>query len=309
MFLSRLYYPHIGGVEKHVKELSDELTKKSLKVKIITGKFDDKLKGCEIVDNILVFRIGYPRIKVIGLLYIWFWMFRNLSLIREAEVVHCHDVFIWYLPFRLLFPYKYVYTTFHGWEGIYPVPLKNIFLRKMANKLSKGTISVGRYIERYYKVKANIVTYGAVVVSGFFPRKKKNSIVWIGRLERDTGLLNFIEDLRHNQYSQVDFCGDGSLGNTCSKYGEVHGFVDPRPFLRRAEYCFASGYLSALEGMVYKCKIKVGWNNKLKSDYWRLTPFYKWIVSDNTASAFNWARQQSWEKLTDQYLRLWEVNR
>lgn len=143
LFLARRVWPKIGGVEKHIGELSKVLKKKGHKVKIISEK-----------------DINYPNIKILGLLFIWFWFLRNRKLIEEADIIHCHDIFIWYLPFRFIYFKKPVYTTFHGWEGVWPIPLKNILIRRMANRLSSGTIAIGKYIEKFYGIKADIILYG-----------------------------------------------------------------------------------------------------------------------------------------------------
>ena len=143
LFLVQHQLPHIGGVERHVYEISQKLKAKGQNVSMISG--DD---------------IKYPKIKFLGLLYIWIWLWGHRRIIEKTDVVHCHDVFIWYLPFRFLYSKKPVYTTFHGWEGIWPIPLKNILLKRLATKLSWRTIAVGKYIEKYYGIKADKIIYG-----------------------------------------------------------------------------------------------------------------------------------------------------
>lgn len=143
LFFTRRAWPDIGGVEKHVGEVAKALEKKGHSVRIISER-----------------DIKYPHIKFFGLLFIWFWLFRNRNIIEKADVVHCHDVFIWYLPFRFLYPGKPVFTTFHGWEGVWPIPRKNILLKRLAAKLSWGTIAVGHFIEKYYGIKADKIIYG-----------------------------------------------------------------------------------------------------------------------------------------------------
>lgn len=135
----------MGGVERHIREVGLSLRKKGHSITIISEE-----------------SIKYPKIKFIGLLYIWLWLWRNRKLIKETDIVHCHDVFIWYLPFRFLYYQKPVYTTFHGWEGVWPIPWKNIFLKRLAARFSRGTIAVGGYIEKYYGIKADKIIYGAI---------------------------------------------------------------------------------------------------------------------------------------------------
>ena len=104
LFISHYKWPHIGGVEKHIKEISEILVKNGHNVKVVSEE-----------------DIKQPRIKFFGLIYIWYWFFKNISLIYKSDIVHVHDVFIWYLPFRFLFPFTKVFITFHGWEGKYPI--------------------------------------------------------------------------------------------------------------------------------------------------------------------------------------------
>lgn len=144
LFITRRCYPQIGGVEKHVGEVAKVLRKKGHTVTIVSEA-----------------DIQYPHIKFLGLIFIWLWLFKNRKIIEKADIIHCHDVFIWYLPFRFLYPKKPVFTTFHGWEGIWPIPFKNILLKRLASRLSWGTVAVGHFIEKYYGVKVDKITYGA----------------------------------------------------------------------------------------------------------------------------------------------------
>lgn len=160
LFIAHYFYPHIGGVEKHVLEVAKSLVQKGNEVTILTERYDKSLKDKETVNGIKVVRFSYPHIKLIGLKFIWWNIFKNRKLIVGADVVHIHDVFIWYLPFRFLFPFKKVYTTFHGWEGIWPIPWQNILIKRMAARLSDGSIAVGKYIEKYYGIKATKILYG-----------------------------------------------------------------------------------------------------------------------------------------------------
>lgn len=281
LFLSKHTWPHVGGVEKHIQEITNNLVSKGHKVETISEK-----------------NINYPHIRILGLLYIWFWLFKNRKKILGSDIVHIHDVFIWYLPFRFLFPKKKVYITFHGWEGKYPLPIWNIFNKRMANSLCSGSIAVGKYIEKWYGIKSDVVVYGGVERTPGFKNsgtqnKIKNSIVYLGRLEKDTGVEECIRSLVHGYKNyRIDFVGDGALRNECEKYGKVHGFTDPASFLQKAEFCVPSGYLSYLEAKSYGCKIMTFADNPLKKDYWNEIKKVK--------------NFPTWEELTDIYLRLWK---
>lgn len=124
--------------------------------------------------------------------------------------------------------------------------------------------------------------------------KIKNTIVWIGRLEGDTGVLDFIKWLKNNPKYKVDFLGDGNLSGECKRYGKVHGFTNPKPFLKRAEVCVPGGYLSYIEAKKAGCKIITFANNPLKKDYWNEIKKVK--------------KFPTWEEVTDIYLQLWQKN-
>lgn len=304
LFILSTFFPSIGGVERHVLEVTRLLTKKGYKITVLVENHGHGLRDIETIDSILVQRFNYPKIKYLGLLYIWFWLFKNRKLIEDSDMVHCHDVFIWYLPFCFLYPSKPIYTTMHGWEGKYPIPWINIFFKKLASFFSRKVIAVGHYIEKYYGIKADLITYGAVNTKGAKQNHKKipNTIVFLGRLEADTGLFEFLNYLNTTtKHKIVYFCGDGSLKNECSKYGQVLGFVDPQKYLQISEVCVPGGYLSAMEAITSGCTLRLFWPNKLKEDYWKLSPFkqLKGRILDS------WVTNQTWAKLASQYIDLW----
>lgn len=120
--------------------------------------------------------------------------------------------------------------------------------------------------------------------------KTKKSIVFVGRLEADTGILEFLKWTDGKKYL-VDFVGDGSLRKECKKFGRIHGFTDPRPFMRKAEVCVPGGYLSYIEAKSFGCKIKVFPNSALKKDYWNEIEKIK--------------KFPTWDKIANEYLNLY----
>ena len=277
LIITESYLPNLGGVEKHIASTLPYLQAAGFEIEIISKR--------EIMGN-----TELP--KFFGLFKIWWEIRKKIKLIKEAEIIFIHDVFIYYLPFKLIFPRKKVITIFHGWEKIYPVPLKNIFYKKIAQKLSYKTISIGKYINKYYQLenKNNYLSYGAVD----FPKKEinvfskeKDSFLFIGRLEKDTGLSIFLELLNNlstkNINFSVKFCGDGPMRQSCQKYGEVLGFTDVKKYLEKSEVCFAGGYLAILEAMAYKNIVLSAYENDLKKDYLLQSPFAETIACSNNA--------------------------
>ena len=138
LFLTRSFYPNIGGVEKHVLEISNILVKKGYSVTVITEKSHPSYSKNYHSTNYSAKEMGKTKnIRTVKLevgqdnwfkkFRVWRQLFKNLHEIRSADVIHCHDVFFWYLPFRFLFPFKKIYTTFHGYEGN-NLPTKKGFL-------------------------------------------------------------------------------------------------------------------------------------------------------------------------------------
>lgn len=270
LFIAKHKSPHIGGVERHLKAIGDRLQ--------VTGNT---------ITTISEEDIKPPRIKILGLLYIWYWLFKNRKLITGCNLVHIHDVFIWYLPFRFLYPTKKVYITFHGWEGKWPIPMWNILNKRLANYLCNGSIAVGKYINKYYGITATHIIYGGVNPKLQITNKQSlplrsnklhNTIVWLGRQDEDTGINEFKKWLSKQK----------------TKYIVKYVTNDPNPekYLRTAEYCVPSGYLSYLEAKSYGCKILTFANNPLKEDYWNEIQSLKNIPT--------------WDEVTGVYRKLWK---
>jgi len=155
VFLARLYLPHVGGVEKHLQQISHLLKAKN-NITIICFKHDRLLPDFEQIAGIKVYRL--PRVDKWS---VWWWFLQHLSLLKNADIVHIHDVFYWYLPFRFLFPAKKVYMTFHGYEGSGPPKFSQIFWHRLAAYLTQGNICIGGFHQKWYGVKTSFISYGA----------------------------------------------------------------------------------------------------------------------------------------------------
>ena len=329
LFLTRYFYPHIGGVEKQVLKLSQELIKRGHQVTVITLKHDSHLKNQEIVSKIKIIRIPYLKMKYSGLLAIWLWLFKNIRLLKSTDIIHAHSVLIWYWPLRLLLPKKPVYVTFHGWEGIYPIPKKNILIRKIDAFLAWKNITIGDYVVKHYRIKADKIMYAAVDLPKQQSQKKDyRRLIYVGRLDPDTGLEKILQALSYLKGFTIDFCGGGPLADECKKFGMVHGFVEPNLFLAKAFICLSPGGASILEAFTYKCLIITTYNNPVKKDYLLMTPFASSIIVKETPSAlaqaikyysqhpsaaqakinqaYAWVKTQNWEQAVKLYLKLWQ---
>jgi glycosyltransferase involved in cell wall biosynthesis len=304
VFISHYYYPHVGGVEKHVLELSKALSRKNMKITVITKKFDDNLKDKEIIRGIKIIRIKYPKIKIIGIAAIWLSLLKNIRVLTNADIIHIHDVFVWFIPFKLLIPSRNVATTIHGFEADKPFSINSIFQKKLAKKLSNRIIGIGKYLEKYYGIKFDLILYGGINL----PQKcykKTNKIIFLGRLSKDTGVIKFLKWLDRQKYPKVDFLGDGELRKQCERYGEVHGFKDPTKFLKHSKICVPGGYLGCLEAFANKCEVKIFWQDNFKKYCWQSSPMYKFIKQNDIQGAYNWVKSMTWSKLADEHIHLY----
>ena len=155
LMMTRLYWPHVGGVEKHMEKICDVLSKKH-QITIVCEKHDPRLPDFEQRRGVAIYRIGGADKWTI-----WTWWFRHLNLINEADIIHIHDVFFWFLPFRLPYWFKKVYMTFHGYEGAGLPHLSGVFWHKLAAWMTRGNICVGDFHRKWYGVKPDFVSYGA----------------------------------------------------------------------------------------------------------------------------------------------------
>ena len=360
LFLTRRFYPEIGGVEKHVFEISKRLVERGHEVKVVTelppknqhnkkndyqsiGQSDTYgINLRQPVKSIQTIHFEPGELEVLSLNFgkndrfkkfrIWGTLFKNLNLIKEADIIHCHDVFFWYLPFRFLLPLKKVFTTFHGYETKFPPAQSAIFIRRLSNFLSMGSIAVGNYIEKWYGTKSNFVTYG-----GAEELKTKNSklksknrnlkILFLGRIEEDNGVSAYIKLLRtlKEQHKVFDLvvCGDGSKRKEIEKYGLVLGFVSNAwGYVASSDLVRASSYLSMLEALVAGKSVFATYNNELKRDYLVDSPFRSFINigqaedfaviiqnldNEKAKKGQIWAKKQTWDRVVDTYLRLWRI--
>jgi glycosyltransferase involved in cell wall biosynthesis len=338
LFLARWFYPHIGGVETHLLKISQILTSLGHQVTILNTNPNSNLSPKAHITNIQIFRISLPPKSSSNEKYIvWKWLHQHRRLISSADIIHCHDVFFWYLPFRFIFPRKPVFVTFHGHEGHYPISPKAIRTRNISEILSRGNICVGKFIAKWYKTKPDFITYGGVdIPSQSRVNQQSNLCLFLGRLSSDTGLQNFIKALKQYNHGHPKhklhalFLGDGPLRSQARSVGRVLGF---QPSISRhlfqSRMIFASGHLSILEAMVHSRLVFTSYDNPLRRDYLKMTPFSKFINIANSpqqlanqlhhyfnhpkkekhkiSTAYNWVKHQSWEKVTDMYLKLWKL--
>ncbi len=333
LFLARRFYPDVGGVEKHVLEISKRLASQGQKITIITQSQNSNKKDI-LASNISIIRIpqhGRKNEKF----FIWRWFWKNRNLLQAADIIHCHDVFYWYFPFRFLYPQKPVFTTFHGYES-YPIKIKAIVVRKISEALSFGNICIGDFIKKWYDTKPTIVSYGAVDRSKFevqSTKLSKESAVFFGRLDEQTGVETYVKafEILKEKYPKFEMLvvGDGKYKKRIEKKVKVIGFQDTvEKYLHRYRFAFVSRYLSILEAFAAKRLVFALYDNPVKEDYLRMTPFAKYMIIEKDPeklvrkvefimdhpkvekkmieSAYSFVKKQTWDNLVVLYLNLWK---
>jgi glycosyltransferase involved in cell wall biosynthesis len=350
LFITPRFAPEIGGVEKHTYSVAKELVKRNHIVKILTFSTRNDLKNHELMEELDVTRISPTKAfkhsrtsNFVDNLRIRYFLIKNYSILINSDVIHLHDfqTFLWILPL-ILFIKKPIYITYHGFEA-YPIPTIYRVIRAISQKLTDGSISVGQFISKWYGTSSNYITLGGI--NNDVPHEDfsfNNSGVFIGRLEKDTGIIAVIRSLimlkeKYGVSLPLHVCGDGSLKSLVESQAtengidvKLHGFVsNPQFYLMQSSFAFVTGYLAILEAMSYKRLIFSIYDNPLKKDYLYSIPnadnlMFICSSSEQMAEnlffalknpeascvkrkeAYSFAVEQTWAKVTNIYLSLYK---
>jgi len=333
VFLCRLYKPHIGGVEKHVEEIS-KLLSQHHSITIITEQHDPKIPLEEIYPEAKVYRLPVSNISEKNKKWpIWQWVWHNRQLLSNAEIVHIHDVFYWLIPIIPFLIKPKLFITFHGYEGSKRPGFKQILSHKLAEWLTIGNICIGDFHKKWYFTNPNVVSYGAVSEISAPSYTKTSKAIYFGRLATDTGILDYVKAANQSKIN-LDIFGEGPLLSKAKNMTAKNAFIKYKGFIPNViniiphyKYAFVSRYLSILEALKAKMPVVAHYDSVIKYDYLKMAPFsdYIYLVSNpqeiisaceeikhNPDSAkskitkgYNWVKGQTWDKLVDQYMFLW----
>jgi len=214
----------------------------------------------------------------------------------------------------------------------------------MATSITRGNITIGHYIPKWYGTRYNFISYGGVdPPEEEPPLPSEDKAIFIGRLEPDIGIMEYVEALiilkeNFKISLELDIFGDGTLREWIEKkvqnHGlsvKLHGFVqDPEQYISSPRFAFASSYLAILDAMVHKRAIFSIYQNELKKDYLSLMPYANELLSispnpldlaekvalalqdknhlqERVERAYNFAKEQTWEKVAELYLSLYRI--
>lgn len=331
--LARRYHPYIGGVETHLQHLIKVMAKDGHTSIVITQQFSSSDPLQDIIDGTKILRIPLQHSEQkIGT---WRSIINWWQVFSKADVIQIHDVFWWFLPCILFFRKK-TFMTFHGYEGNSAPDKKQQLWHQLASRLTQGNLAIGGFHEKWYGIKPTLTSYGAgSTLKEKDPKKQKNNIIFIGRLEDDNGIKEYLEAIKLLQEKgktyHLDVFGEGSLEKECKKYiadnnlsVAMHGFkANAARQLPNYSIAFVSRYLAIIEALQVGCAVIAQYNNEIKYDYLIKTPFCQWIAVEqegqNIADAVieikplrkeakTWARAQTWKKMAENYYKLWKKN-
>jgi glycosyltransferase involved in cell wall biosynthesis len=315
--LTASFLPNRGGVENHVAAVMALQQQAGHTVTILTKP--------------------RPHTKLATWKFIW----QHRMELLQADVIQVHDIFWWLLPVYPLIWLKRIkiITTFHGWEGQFPIRWQAQIQRWWYNQLSYKAVHVGAWIEEFYWDTPDAITYGGIdsKLLAASPFKKtgtsheqKLHLVFIGRLEAENDMelyIKLIEDLNQYVHLDIHWVGDGRYKKICQKYGQVTGMVeDISPYIAKADLVLASSYLSILQAQAMGKLVVALYSHQLKQRYLETYPGAAWMMlGDDIVTmirqlepllmrpaqkqrlehqAMHFARTQTWQKVADMYMAL-----
>lgn len=335
------FLPNRGGVETHVLESSLELVSMGHEVLVLTAGTKGKGVERETIKGIEVIRlpIGENGKNKLSKLLVFAEIKKQAHLLIDSDIVQVHDVFWWLLPIWPKIRHK-LFTTFHGWEGEYPIRNTAKLHRLVAAKLSQGTVHVGGWIQKFYWDKPNFVIYGATKSRSAKKNKvpttdKTLNCVFFGRLSKENEIEKYIELIklmqgkRYGWQVKMTWVGDGVYADQCSKLGKVTGMTGSYVrYLNSADFVFANSYLSMLDSLERGNIVCAFYSNPLKKAYLETFPAKKWLIiaekpqkmvknieillknpkklQENVKKSQEFAQNQTWVKVAQVYLKLWK---
>lgn len=188
-------------------------------------------------------------------------------------------------------------------------------------------------MKKWYKTVPSSIIYGGVKLKEENETPSEQSAVFFGRLDDQTGIIEYIKAYKKIKETYPRFkmtvVGEGKLLNKIPKEIRVYEFTyDIDRFIQENRFIFVSRYLSMLEALSQKRTVIAVYDNPIKKDYLLMSPFKKYVsVAKNSGeiaafvlknikngsndaqikAGYKWAKEQTWEKISRVYEKLWEM--
>ncbi|NHM28242.1 glycosyltransferase [Desulfofundulus sp. TPOSR] len=267
-----------GGVERHVQQVTAELTKRGYEVSVLIG-------------NGSVAFLVEAEIRCMHAVHPWEgwrWVVRHQMWLDQFDVIVIHDFYpavFWLFPYLVRRLRQPVVLVRHGHEGQWPVPAPTRNLHWLAYDLATASIAVGEWISEVYGPPADMVTYGGVVQQRNTDGPGAYRILFAGRLEPDTDVHMLLEALsilraRYGVELPADLYGNGSLRPRLETYARRRGLPvrffasvpDPAVLMSGYRFVYATGYLSIWEALAAGRIVFAAYSSELKRRYLSCMP-------------------------------------
>ena len=256
--LTDYFYPHVGGVETVILELSMKLVNSGNEVCVLTLDSMNS-KNIENFQGIQIIRIkAYDLTKITGLqssISFNLWS-KGMKLINEfqPDIIHLHNRFFFTTLIGLFLSKRFSYPTIvtlhlgsldflHGIKGYFVKKFEKFMIRLINNNASLITAVSKNVKNNGIKLginskKCKVVPNG--VDLSFFKMnrlysKKPRKIIFIGRLLKNKGPLILVKSasLVRKKIPDVQFIlvGDGPLRDNIEKYCQKNNLASNIKFL------------------------------------------------------------------------------
>lgn len=244
------YYPDIGGVETHVKEISERLVKRGFEVEVICTDPTGKLKKEDEINGVKVrrYRSFAPNDAYFLAPQIYFYLKK-----AKGDIIHAHNYHALPAFFAALVKTgrKFVFTShYHGkghtvFRNILHKPYKFIGSRIFRN--ADRVICVSLYEKELINENFRITEEKLVCIPNgvnleefrmVSSVKNSNTILYVGRLERYKGVQYIIEALPYLDEYRLVIVGKGPYEGELREFAlsiDVNGRIEWRKDLSREE--------------------------------------------------------------------------
>ena len=209
IYTTKIYLPHIGGVEIYIKKLADYFSAKGHSITVITAGEEISHLQTEYDGNIKILRI--PAKSISGIYFLKH--LKDLQIIKQelasANIVHINDckfLFSFFVRQKNRFHYK-LFCSSHGWlfHTKNHSLLKKIYFKQIVVKNAYNFDHIicvseqDKNIAIHYGIKDTcVITPGADCNKyANLPKKTtfENTFFYWGRISQNTGILEALKKL------------------------------------------------------------------------------------------------------------------